>query len=324
LPSTSNADNLTITLSRQWLTDGVLALNDAAEPTGISHTLALWREGFDRDLERFLQTSDDAPPRLVEAMRYSVLGGGKRLRPYLVVRCCALAGGNADDAISAAAAIEFIHTFSLIHDDLPAMDNDDLRRGKPANHKAYGEAIAILAGDALLTLAFETIARHTPDAKSATAIMLALAQATGWTGMIGGQTADILGEKSDPSRELTEYIHVRKTAALIEAACRIGAITAKTDSETLEHLAGFGHHLGCAFQIADDLLDVTATSEAMGKGVGKDATLGKQTFPAAIGVEPSRIAAREQVAQAVALLEPFGSAADDLRKLALFVVERRR
>ena len=291
-----------------------------AEP--VAQTLKHWATAFEPAFAAMLQPHDDVPPRLVEAMRYSALAQGKRVRPFLVTRFCELNGGSFDDALPPAAAIECVHAFSLIHDDLPGMDDDDLRRGQPTNHKKYGEATAILAGDALLALAFELIARHVSAAARAAALVSELARGAGWSGMIGGQMADILGETKPPSREQVEYIHVKKTASLFEIACRMGAIAADADQPAIEVAGRYGHWLGRAFQIADDLLDVTATVGQMGKGIAKDAAAGKQTFPAAVGLEQSRVAARHAVHNAIDVLDAFGQPADDLRALANYVVQR--
>ncbi len=270
---------------------------------------------FDERFAAALSPPADVPPRLVEAMRYSALAPGKRLRPFLVARCCELAGGGLDDAWAPAMAVECIHAFSLIHDDLPAMDDDDLRRGKPTCHKVFGEAVAILAGDALVARAFELIA-YAPE------MVGDLARGTGWSGMIGGQTADVLGEGEPPKRELVEYIHARKTAALFETACRLGTIAGGGGSETVERLGRFGQSLGQAFQIADDLLDLTATPETLGKGVRKDAVASKQTYPGCVGIDESRRVAERAVVEAVERLSPHGKEADDLRGLARYVVDR--
>jgi geranylgeranyl diphosphate synthase type II len=297
-----------------------------------------WAEGFDRHLGElaFPATADsvrEATPaaapagrpqdRLVEAMRYSLLAPGKRLRPYLACRCCELSGGSQEAAVPVAAAIECVHAFSLIHDDLPAMDDDDLRRGRPTCHVKFGEAMAILAGDALLTLAFELIARHAPDDRRAVALTLELARACGAEGMIGGQAADVEGEGLPLDRKLAEYVHSRKTARLFESACRLGAVVADADNEELEALGTYGQHLGRAFQITDDLLDVTSDVSSLGKKAGKDAQLGKQTFPACVGMEESRQSVVRSVQRAEVALQPFGRQADDLRDLARFVGQRR-
>lgn len=233
-----------------------------------------------------------------------------------------MVGGSRDAAWPVAAAVECVHAFSLVHDDLPAMDNDDLRRGRPTTHKAFDEATAILAGDALVVLAFELIAAHVADSAIASRLMLELARATGGSGMIGGQAADLAGEKESPSIDLTRAIHNRKTAALFTAAARMGAIVGRANQSQVEKLETFGRHFGLAFQIADDLLDVTSTTEELGKAVGKDARAGKQTYPRCVGVQASRDAAAKQRDQAIAALEPFGAAADDLRELAAYIVSR--
>ena len=277
---------------------------------------------FDQRFETYLAPAGDVPDRLQQAMRYTALAPGKRLRPYLVARCCELVGGHRDDAWHAGAAVECIHAFSLIHDDLPAMDDDDLRRGRPTCHKQFDEAVAILAGDALSVLAFELLATHTPDPAVASRLVAALAQGAGWSGMIGGQTADILGETSPPALEIASYIHERKTAALFEASCRMGALCGRAREDNVTRLARYGKALGQAFQIADDLLDLTSTSAEMGKEVGKDEAAGKQTFPQCVGMERSRELAAGLVAAARTELEPFGPVASDLHSLATYVIAR--
>lgn len=289
----------------------------------IAERLRRWAAEFDAKYEKLITPIETAPGELVEAVRYSALAGGKRLRPFLVTRCCELTGGDALEALPAAAAIECVHTFSLVHDDLPAMDDDDLRRGRPTAHKQFGEAMAILSGDALLALAFELIVRGCPDGERAAAMVLELSRGTGWSGMIGGQVHDVLGEHQPPSRSLVETIHSKKTAALFASACRLGALVAGADAGDVERLGEFGRFLGHTFQIADDLLDLTATPEQMGKAVRKDAKAGKQTYPAVVGVEASRAVAAEMAQRAIDALSPFGDAADDLRSLAMFVVQRQ-
>jgi len=300
----------------------------------VAARLGRWGQWFDGHLSKLARPGGHgpngayihgAPPeRVLEAMRYSLLAPGKRLRPYLVCRCCALAGGTEEAAVPIAAAVECVHAFSLIHDDLPAMDNDDVRRGRPTSHVRFGEATAILAGDALLALAFELLAAHAPDARRGVALTLELARAVGAAGMIGGQSADIEGEGMPPDRERTDYIHRHKTARLFESACRCGAMLADTDPETLAALARYGVHLGQAFQIVDDLLDVTSSSERLGKGVGKDVEADKQTFPRCVGIEESRRIAAASTERALAALERFGAPADDLRELARYGLERHR
>jgi geranylgeranyl diphosphate synthase, type II len=272
-----------------------------------------------------------APAALLDAIDYSLLAGGKRLRPALILECFLASGGEQAEesapyraARAAAGAIELIHTFSLVHDDLPAMDNDDLRRGRPTNHKVFGEAMAILAGDAMVTMAFEAIAA---DASPATACRLIteLASATGPAGMIGGQVLDMAGEKQSLTLEQLQQVHRLKTGALITAACRLGAMAAGvTDSGKLESIANFGKHLGLAFQIVDDVLDVTSTPEQLGKATGKDASKGKNTYPGLLGLENSRREAAKQLEAAIAAIADLGPAADGLRALARFVGERNR
>ena len=289
----------------------------------IAETLKRWAADFEPKFAALLEPAEDVPPELVEAVYYSALADGKRLRPFLVTRCCQINGGSAEDALPAAAAIECVHAFSLIHDDLPAMDDDDFRRGQPTNHKKFGEATAILAGDALLALSFELIARNVADSHRASVVVLELARGAGWAGMIGGQVADVLSESKAPSRRLAEYIHVRKTARLFEAGCRMGAVIAGADQPAVDAVGQYGCLLGQAFQIADDLLDMTSTTKQMGKRVGKDARAGKQTFPAAVGIAESRGAAQEAAEAAVATLARFGEDAGDLRALATFVIQRQ-
>jgi len=276
-------------------------------------------------LEEFLARHAGAPPRLAEAIAYSLLAGGKRLRPALVMECCSACGGRPDSrsALSAAAAVELVHTFSLVHDDLPAMDNDDLRRGRPTNHKVFGEAMAILAGDAMVALAFEAIAA---DASPSVAPALArtLAVATGPMGMIGGQVLDMEGENRALSRLELEHLHRLKTGALLTASCRMGAIAAGAPPPALAAMSEYGRHLGLAFQIVDDVLDVTASAQQMGKATGKDAGRGKNTYPALLGLEASRAAAEERLADALAALAPLGKSAAGLEQLAKFVVQRER
>lgn len=270
-----------------------------------------------------LADSASSPPALTEAMRYAALAPGKRVRPFLVVRFCELCGGKREDAWIAAAATECMHAFSLIHDDLPAMDDDDLRRGQPTCHRRFGEALAILAGDALAVLPFEWLARNDDDPRVSVALIRELAGGAGWTGMIGGQTVDVLEEGEPPSLATVRYVHERKTAALFAAACRMGGVCARAPAERIDAAGRFGHHLGMAFQIADDLLDVTASAEALGKKAGKDATSGKQTYPRCVGVEAAQTAAEEAGRLAQQELACFGSAAEDLRALTEYVVARR-
>ncbi|HEX2971000.1 MAG TPA: farnesyl diphosphate synthase [Tepidisphaeraceae bacterium] len=278
---------------------------------------------FERVLARYTQ----APPKLMEAIRYSLLAGGKRLRPALVLetyRACAEPQTSAGyaSALAAAGSLELIHTFSLVHDDLPAMDNDDLRRGRPTNHKVFGEAMAILAGDAMTTMAFELLAVGSAPALGGR-LVVELASASGPEGMIGGQVLDMEGEHKTLSLEQLRELHRRKTGALLTAAGRLGAIAAEASESKLNAITAFGQHLGLAFQIVDDLLDVTSTPEQMGKATHKDAEKGKNTYPVLLGMEASRQEAAKQLQAALDALNPLGDSGSALRALARFVVERQ-
>ena len=264
----------------------------------------------------------DAPPRLAESVDYSLLAGGKRLRPALVIESCLCCGGTADKALPAAAAVELVHAFSLVHDDLPAMDDDDLRRGRPTNHRVFGEATAILAGDAMTAMAFEVLARD--GGRDAASMVADLARAAGPTGMIGGQQLDMEAEGRRLDVDGLRQIHARKTGDLLAVSCRLGGRCAGADDGKLAALTDFGRHLGLAFQIADDLLDVESTPESTGKATNKDAAAGKNTYPSLLGVaEARRLAAAESEA-AIAAVAGFGDRAAGLRSLAKFAAERRR
>jgi geranylgeranyl diphosphate synthase type II len=261
---------------------------------------------------------------LIESIEYSLLAGGKRLRPALVIeswRACGGAEESSGAALAGAGAVELVHTFSLVHDDLPAMDDDDLRRGRPTNHKVFGEAMAILAGDAMLTMAFDVIARHAPPLVAATMIR-ELANATGPQGMIGGQVLDMQSENQSLALKQLQDIHRRKTAALLVAACRLGAIAAGAATEPLDALTTYARHLGLAFQIVDDLLDVTSTPEQLGKATRKDQAKGKNTYPALLGIEGSRQEAQRQLERAVASIQLFSVRSSPLSELAQFAVRR--
>jgi geranylgeranyl diphosphate synthase type II len=280
----------------------------------------------DQALDRFLASESSPPESLHKAMRYSVFAGGKRLRPVLVAAGAEAVGGELDAVMPAACAVEMIHTYSLIHDDLPAMDNDDFRRGVPTNHKVFGEAIAILAGDALLTLAFRLLADSVPvraEARRLREVFVEVADAAGSAGMVGGQVADIECEGKPADAVVVDYIHTHKTAALIRASIRSGAILAGATAHELAALGIAGDNLGLAFQIMDDILDITATSEQLGKTAGKDQAQQKATYPAVHGIEPSRRRAQALVTDAQAALEPFGPRAVPLRALGTFIIERK-
>jgi farnesyl diphosphate synthase len=263
--------------------------------------------------------------RLIEAMRYATLGGGKRLRGFLVTETASLFSVPAEGALRAAASVEMLHAYSLVHDDLPAMDDDDLRRGQPSTHVRFDEATAILAGDALQTLAFETIAesRTHSDAGVRIALVSALAQASGATGMVAGQMIDMEGEGRQLVLAEVERLHALKTGRLIRYSAEAGAILGRAEPAARARLAAYGRDLGAAFQVADDVLDATASAAELGKTAGKDQEAGKSTFVALLGTEGARDAAQTLAADAVAHLAPFGPDADRLRALARYVVERR-
>lgn len=287
--------------------------------------LARHSETVNHLIETLAERFSDAPPRLVESMLYSLRAGGKRLRPALILEtfhACSGSQSRQHAAGSAALAMEMIHTFSLVHDDLPAMDNDDLRRGMPTNHKVFGEAMAILAGDALLSGAVEVLADVEP-AELSRSLTRELTQATGPKGMVGGQVLDIDGENRRVSAEELSRIHRLKTGALLTASCRLGAMAAGADETTLGQVTSFGRHIGLAFQIVDDILDVTSTPEELGKATQKDSGAGKNTYPAIHGLAASQVKADEELKLALAALSSLGASADGLRALARFVVERR-
>ncbi len=261
--------------------------------------------------------------RLAEAMRYSLAAGGKRLRPILVLWTCDLCGGDRRLAWPAALAVECVHTFSLIHDDLPAIDNDDMRRGLPTNHIRFGEAMAVLAGDGLLALAFEILANDTPNRELAGDMIAELAAAAGWEGMIGGEAADVEGERLSPDAALVTTIHSAKTARLLEACCALGAMAATANEQDQASLRRYGHHLGIAFQAVDDLLDQSGLAHQVGKRVGKDAAAHKQTYPRVVGVDETRRIAEAATVKAVAELARFGADAARLAALARYVLTRR-
>jgi geranylgeranyl diphosphate synthase type II len=283
----------------------------------------------DRYLDGEFRPGVGCPAALSEAMRYSLLAGGKRLRPILVLLACDAAGGDERQALPAAAAVEMVHTYSLIHDDLPAMDDDDLRRGRPTCHKVYGEATAILAGDALLTLAFEVLATGFPPATAA-ACCRELAQGAGAAGMVGGQVEDLAWEKQGGSLEALKNLHGRKTGALFRACLRLGLTVAQgerpggPDAALVQGLDGYGKCFGMIFQITDDLIDVESSAEKTGKRTQKDATRGKLTFPGFLGVEESRRAALELAREAEEHLRPLGSRTTRLAALARYVLTRDR
>jgi geranylgeranyl diphosphate synthase type II len=275
-------------------------------------------------LNSLIPPENTPPSSIHRAMRYSVFAGGKRIRPILCLEAARMFNENPEGAVQAGCALEFIHTYSLIHDDLPALDNDDLRRGKPTNHKVFGEAIAILAGDALLTLAFQTLASMPLEAEKRLAILGVVAQAAGTDrGMIGGQVADLEAERKAVDGAGLEYIHRSKTAALIRASVVAGGIAGGANGADVKRLTAFGENIGWAFQVVDDLLDVEESSAALGKTAGKDEAQNKATYPALYGLEKSRAIASDLEAKALAELADYGERASRLRELAEFFVARR-
>ena len=299
-----------------------------AADLGLAEFLGEARRRVDQALAGYLPASTDpnpaCPPQLAEAIRHSLLGGGKRLRPVLSLLAAEACGADPWLALPAAAALEMVHTYSLIHDDLPCMDDDDLRRGRPTCHKVFGEATALLAGDALQTLAFEVLARDL-EPTAAIRCVLALAEAAGPTGMAGGQMADLEAEgRTDATLDQLEAIHRRKTGALLRASLKMGGIVAGADPTTIEALDRYGHAVGLAFQIVDDLLDVQGDETKLGKRVNKDQGLGKWTYPGLLGLDGSRQRARELADEAVEALTALGGRGDRLRALALELLERDR
>ena len=277
----------------------------------------------EKALDRFIPKSTVKPTTLHKAMRYSLLAGGKRLRPILCLAAAEACGGEVSKAIPAACAVECIHTYSLIHDDLPCMDNDDFRRGKPTSHKVFGEGVAVLAGDALLTIAFEILAEAEGSARfKMPALIKELSSASGCLWLIGGQVADLEGEGKKISGPQLKFIHQAKTSALLTASIRLGAMSANATEQKLTHLTMFGQNLGLAFQVIDDILDVTQTSEKLGKSAGKDVAAQKATYPAIYGLEKSRKEANRLTQAALVALEPFGTKAAILRSIADYLLQR--
>ena len=295
-----------------------------ATSVSIDEYLETERARVDRELERILPPQETHPESLHRAMRYSVFAGGKRLRPILCLEAGRLFDAEESSLLRIAVALELVHTYSLIHDDLPALDNDDLRRGKPTSHKIFGEAVAILAGDGLLTLAFEAVTAPGPiPAGRQLRAANDLAQAIGARGMVGGQVVDLeaTGKAVDAAR--LQFIHTNKTGAFIRASVRVGALAAGASEHDLALISRYGEKVGLAFQIADDLLDVLGSSESMGKAVGKDSAQHKPTYPALYGIEESRRIARRLADEACDSLACYGGRARRLREIAHFLITRQ-
>jgi geranylgeranyl diphosphate synthase type II len=311
--------------ARDWITSIEIKQASIDFPyVNLKTYLAARQKLIDRALDNYLPRANTKPATLHKAMRYSLFAGGKRLRPILCLAATEACRGNIDDALPLACALECIHTYSLVHDDLPSMDNDDLRRGRPTCHKVFGDGIAILAGDALLTIAFEIVSRTKPARRyNTSALLREISVAAGSQKLIAGQVADLEAEGKDVKRDQLKFIHENKTAAILKSSVRLGAMSANADARKLSAITRFGQRLGLAFQIIDDILDVTQTSEVLGKSAGKDLAAKKATYPAVIGLEESRTEARQLTRQAHNALSVFSrSDAEALHMLANYLLER--
>jgi geranylgeranyl diphosphate synthase type II len=281
----------------------------------------------DKALQKFMPNPSGLASDVIRAMNYSLFAGGKRIRPILCIAGAEAVGGSADNVVPVACAIELIHTYSLIHDDLPVMDNDDFRRGKPTNHKVFGEAVALLAGDGLLTLAFNLMAGYGAEKKVEKKALLKvidlIASAAGYKGMVGGQVVDITYEGKEADANVVEYIHRHKTAALIAASVTAGTILAggKTDEE--KSINRYGQQIGLAFQIADDILNIEGDKKVMGKGIGSDKERGKITYPSVFGTAESKTIQKELITNAIDSLKRFDTRAEPLRDLARYIINRK-
>jgi len=285
--------------------------------------LVVRRKQIDRALDRYLPKADLRPPTIHKAMRYSLFAGGKRLRPILCLAAAEAGGGKIENALPLACALECIHTYSLVHDDLPSMDNDDFRRGRATCHKVFGDGIAVLAGDALLTIAFEIVSRAKPTRRyDMSTLLREVAVAAGSQKLIAGQVADLEAEGKKSTRAQLRYIHENKTAAILTTSVRLGAMSANADAKKLRTITNFGRALGLAFQVIDDILDVTQTSEKLGKSAGKDIAAKKATYPAVLGLDQSRAEAKRLTKQAHNSLSIFGKKAEALHALANYLLER--
>jgi geranylgeranyl diphosphate synthase type II len=281
--------------------------------------LELCRARVDAAIEGFLRSPEGREERLIDAMRYAVLGGGKRLRPALVLLACESVGGNSQDALPAAAAVEMIHTYSLVHDDLPCMDDDDYRRGRLTVHKKYDEATAVLTGDALHALAFEILAGH-----AGAQAVREIAHYIGTAGILGGQMDDLLAEGTQATEEKVSYIHLRKTASLITASLRVGGIIGAASAENMDRLTRYGRDVGLAFQIVDDILDEVGSTEQLGKPAGSDLAQHKATYPGTIGIPQSRERARELIEAAKIAIEGIPFHEELFKELAEYIITRDR
>ena len=281
----------------------------------------------DKALQKFMPNPSGLASDVIRAMNYSLFAGGKRIRPILCIAGAEAVGGSADNVVPVACAIELIHTYSLIHDDLPVMDNDDFRRGKPTNHKVFGEAVALLAGDGLLTLAFNLMAGYGEEKKVEKKALLRvidlIASAAGYKGMVGGQVVDITYEGKAPDANVVEYIHRHKTAALIAASVTAGTILAGGNKDEEKSINRYGQQIGLAFQIADDILNIEGDRKVMGKGIGSDKERGKITYPSVFGTAESKTIQKELIKNAIDSLKRFGTRAEPLRDLARYIINRK-
>lgn len=300
-------------------------MSSKTDKTDFKTALAVKTEYINGILADLLAEFDGIPEQLAGAISYTLNAPGKRIRPAIVLWCCELVSGERNrNAEIAGAAVEMIHTYSLIHDDLPAMDDDDFRRGQPSCHKAFDEATAILTGDGLLTMAFEILAQKIKEPEIAVKMITTLARAAGAEGMIAGQLADLQAENCAGSAEHVDYIHLNKTAKMFAASAKMGGISGGADKAQLDSLERFGLKLGLGFQAADDLLDISATSQHLGKEAGKDAERGKLTYPGILGVEKAKETAQSLADEAIEALASFGQKADILRSLTFAMLERTR
>lgn len=286
------------------------------------------RAVVDDALEAWFPEAEGPVSDLIAAMKYSLFAGGKRLRPILCLAGCEAVGGTQEDVIAVACSLELIHTYSLIHDDLPLMDDDDFRRGKPTNHKVFGDAIALLAGDGLLTEAFRMMTSKEISARVSPVVLVKAIQmislAAGCDGMVGGQVVDIQSEGKKPDFEIVKYMHARKTGALITASVSAGAILAEAGEDAIRLIRSYGEKAGLAFQIADDILDIEGDSDILGKQVGADQNKGKMTYPAVLGLDESKRIQSDLIQSAIGDLSEFGSNAEPLREIARYIIERKK
>ena len=295
--------------------------------TTIKHYLDERKTLVDKALQKFMPNPSGLASDVIKAMNYSLFAGGKRIRPILCIAGAEAVGGSADSVVPVACAIELIHTYSLIHDDLPVMDNDDFRRGKPTNHTVFGEAVALLAGDGLLTLAFNLMAGYGAEKevekKALLRVIDLIASAAGYRGMVGGQVVDIIYEGKEPDATVVEYIHRHKTAALISVSVTAGTILAGGNEDEEKAMNSYGQQIGLAFQIADDILNIEGNRKVMGKGTGSDKEKGKITYPSVFGTAESKTIQKELIENAIESLKKFDTRAEPLRDLARYIIERK-